>query len=122
MHGNRTKAVKFTAVRYLGKIRGKPGLLSCSTIVRTSHSNATLLPITLPRVWVVFWALTGYRSEVNRLRTITTLVHCRPKVGNYVSSCSTGMNYYYSVYLKYLNMNTQEQQMFDYTEWKLHSW
>ena len=34
-------------MRYLGKIRGKPGLLSCSTIMRTSHWNATLLPITL---------------------------------------------------------------------------
>jgi len=53
--------------------------------------------------------------------TLTTLVHCRPKVGNYVSSC-TGTNYCYTVYLKYLNMNTQEQQMFDYTKWKLHSW
>jgi len=41
------KAVKFTAMRYLGKIRGKPGLFSCSTIVRTSHWNDTLLPITL---------------------------------------------------------------------------
>ena len=34
-------------MRYLGKIRGKPGLLSCSTIVKTSHWTATLLPITL---------------------------------------------------------------------------
>ena len=42
------------------------------------------------------------------------LVHHRPKVGNYVSSCCAGMNYYYTVYLKYLNMNTQEQQIFDY--------
>jgi len=50
------------------------------------------------------------------------LVHRRPKVGNYVSSCCTGTNYYSSVYLKYLNMNKQEQQMFDYTEWKLHFW
>ena len=53
----------------------------------------------------------------NRLRTITTLVHRRPKVGNYVSSCCTCTHYYYTVYLKYLNMNTQEQQMFDYTKW-----
>ena len=41
------KAVKFIAMRYHGKIRGKPGLLSCSTITRTSHWNATLLPVTL---------------------------------------------------------------------------
>jgi len=54
------------------------------------------------------------------LRTITTLVHHRPKVGNYVSTCCKDTNYYYSVYLKYLNPNTQGQQMFDYTEWKLH--
>jgi len=45
----RSRAVKIIAMRYLGKIRGKTGLLSCSTIVRmlTSHWNATLLPITL---------------------------------------------------------------------------
>ena len=29
-------------------------------------------------------------------------------MGNYVSSCCTGTNYYYSVYIKYLNMNKQE--------------
>ena len=29
-------------------------------------------------------------------------------VRNYVSSCCTDTNYYYSVYIKYLNMNTQE--------------
>jgi len=109
-------------MRYPGKIRGKPGLLPCSTIVRTSHWNATLLPITLSSG---LGCLVGtYRIEIwitlrNRLRTITMLVHHRPNVGNYVSSCCTGMNYYYTVYLKYLNMNTQQQQMFDYTEWKL---
>ena len=101
--------MKFTAMRYLGKIRGKPGLLSCSTIVRTSHWNATLLPVTLsPGLGCL---LGTYRIQIklrNRLRTITTLVHPRPKVGNYVSSCCTGINYYYSVYIKYLNMNTQE--------------
>jgi len=48
------------------------------------------------------------------VKTITTFAHRRTKVGNYVSSCCAGMNYYYTVYLKYLNMNTQEQQMFDY--------
>jgi len=40
IYKRRYKAVKFTATRYLGKIRGKPGLLSCSTIVRMSHWNA----------------------------------------------------------------------------------
>ena len=64
-------------MRYLGKIRGKPGLLSCSTIVRTSHWNATLLPITLsPGLGCL---LGTYRIQIwsklrNRLRTITTLV------------------------------------------------
>jgi len=47
------------------------------------------------------------------------LVHRRPKVCNYASSCCAGTNYYYTVYYY---LNTQEQQMFDYTEWKLHSW
>jgi len=79
----RSKAVKFIAMRYLGKIRGKPGLLSCSTIVRASHWNATLLPITLS---LGLCCLLGtYRIQIwsklrNRLRTITMLVHRRPKV------------------------------------------
>ena len=37
-------AVKFTAMRELGEIKGKPGLLSCNTIVRTSQWNATSCP------------------------------------------------------------------------------
>ena len=99
------------------------GLLSCSTIMRTSHWNATLLRITLSLG--LGYLLGTYRIQIwsklrNRLRTTTMLVHRRTKVSNYVSSC-TGTNYYYSVYLKYLKMNTQEQQTFDYTEWNCTS-
>ena len=79
-------------MRYFSKIRGKPGLLSCSTIVRTSHWNTTLLPITLS---LGLGCLLGtYRIQIwsklrHRLRTITTLVHH----SNYVSSCCTGTKY-----------------------------
>ena len=68
--------------------------------------------------------LSTYRKQIwsklrNGLRTITSLQHRKPKVGNYVSSCCTGTNYYYSVYLKYLNMNTQEQQLKITSEWSM---
>jgi len=71
--------VKIIAVRYLGKIRGKTGLLSCSTIVRTStsHWNATLLPITLsPGLGCLLGTcrIQIWSKLRNRLRTITTLV------------------------------------------------
>ena len=52
-----------------------------------------LLPITLsPGLGCL---LGTYRIQIwsklrNRLRTITAVVHRRPKVGNYVSSCCTG--------------------------------
>ena len=113
-------------MRYLGKIRGKTGLLSCSTIVRTStsHWNATLLPITLSSD--LGCLLGTCRIQIwsklrNRLRTITTLVIIGQKwVIIYVSSCCTGTNYYYSVYIKYLNMYTQEQQ--DRVETALVDW
>jgi len=83
-------------------------LLSCSTIVRTSsHGNAIpSCPSRCHQVWVVFWALAGYRSE-ELVEDHCNACHRRPKVGNYVSSYCTGTNYYYSVYIKYLNMNTQ---------------
>ena len=66
-------------MRYLGKIRGKTGLLSCSTIVRTStsHWNATLLPITLsPGLGCLLdtCRIQTWSKLRNRLRTITTLV------------------------------------------------
>ena len=81
-------------MRYPGKIRGKPGLLPCSTIVRTSHWNATLLPITLSpglgcllgtcriQIWSKLGKHTVQNSASrqlwsklrNRLRTITMLV------------------------------------------------
>jgi len=40
----------------------------------TLHAMLPSCPSHCHRVWVVFWALTGYRSEVNRLRTITNIV------------------------------------------------
>jgi len=66
-------------MRYLGKIRGKTGLLSCSTIVRTStsHWNATPLPITLsPGLGCLLGTcrIQIWSKLRNRLRTITTLV------------------------------------------------
>ena len=66
-------------MRYLSKIRGKTGLLSCSTIVRTStsHWNATLLPITLsPGLGCLLdtCRIQTWSKLRNRLRTITTLV------------------------------------------------
>ena len=55
---------------YPGRIRGKPGLLSCSTITRRSVITMQCYPLAYHTItglplWIVFWTLTGHRSEVN---------------------------------------------------------
>ena len=104
--------------------RGKTGLLSCSTIMRTSTSHwyaTLLLPITLsPGLGCLLGTcrIQIWSKLRNRLRTIATLVIVGQK---WVIMCPHVVQARITITVctsKYLNMNTQEQQY----RMELHSW